>query len=225
MSKLLSYSLLILLAVASTACGLIGPQAQPTMDPLVFQSTLNAAGTQAVETIAAQLTSTALAQPPTEIPTQAPTVVVLSPTTAPTSKATLVPTLAPTATATRVPVTSTPTSTSTPSDLVCTLVSQSPALGTKMSYGTDFDAVWKIKNTGTLAWAVGNVDIKYVSGEKMQKAGDTFDLAKTVNPGEEITITLDMLAPQNAGTYSAVWNLVAGRAFCNMNVKIEVTVP
>lgn len=224
MSKVLSFSLLILLAVASTACGVLRPQAQPTIDPLVFQATLDAASTQAVQTIAAQLTSTALAQPPTQMPTEQPTLVVLTPTTQPT--ATFTATLPPTATQTRVPPTAAPTSTATPSALQCTLVSQSPTLGTKMDPGFDFDAVWKIKNSGTQKWEVGNIDIKYDSGDKMQKAGSVFDLAKTINPGEELTITIDMLAPLSAGVYKAVWKLAAGgTTFCPMNVQIEVVVP
>lgn len=223
MSKVLSFTVLILLAIASTACGALGPQPQPTTDPLVFQATLDAAGTQAVQTIAAQLTSTALAQP-TQQPTQQPTVVVFTPTTQPT--ATFTATLPPTATATRVPPTLAPTNTATPSALQCTLVSQSPALGTKMSNGFDFDAVWKIKNSGTQKWEVGNIDIKYDSGDKMQKVADAFDIAKTVNPGEELTITIDMLAPNTAGVYKAVWKLAAGgTSFCTLNVQIEVVIP
>lgn len=217
--KLFSIGMLILLAVTSSACGLLGPKAQPTMDPLTFQATLNAAATQALQTIVAQITETAKAQPPTQEPTQAPTQVVSTATSAPTATATLVPTLPPTAT--RVPPTAAPTNTPTPKALDCTIVSQAPALGAKLDVNTDFDGVWTLKNTGTQKWEVGNVDVRYDSGSKLQKYGDIYDLAKTVNPGEQITITIDMVVPGTAGTYKAVWKLVQGSTtVCTMNLEI-----
>jgi hypothetical protein len=83
--------------------------------------------------------------------------------------------------------------------------------------------VWVLKNTGTKRWELGAVDIKYTSGSKLQKFGDVFDLAKTIEPGGEITITIDMLAPSIAGTYKAVWNLVGESGnICTMNMHIEV---
>ncbi len=221
--KLFSIGMLILLAVASSACGVLGPKAQPTMDPLAFQATLNAAATQALQTIVAQITATAQAQPATQVPTQEPTVKVVTPTSEPTATATLVPTLVPTAT--RVPPTAAPTNSPTPKAFECAIISQSPAIGAKMATGNDFDAVWTLKNTGTQMWEVGNVDIRYVSGDKLQKYADIYDIAKTVNPGEQITITVDMLAPGTAGTYKAVWNLVGTTTICTMNVEIIAQAP
>jgi hypothetical protein len=224
-SKVFSFVVLTLLAVASSACGIFGPKAQPTLDPIVFQATLNAASTQALETIAAQITQTAQAQPATQVPpTQEPTVIVITPTLESTATATSTSTQPPAPTATQVPATSTPTK--TPSALDCTILSQSPASGAKFAVGYDFDGVWKLKNTGTQKWEMGNVDIKFDSGSKLQKYGDAYDLAKTVNPGEEITITIDMLAPQVAGTFKAVWKLMQGSTtICTMNLNIEVTNP
>ncbi len=221
--KLFSIGMLILLAVASSACGVLGPKAQPTMDPLAFQATLNAAATQALQTIVAQFTQTAQAQPATQVPTQEPTVKVFTPTSEPTATATLVPTLPPTAT--RVPPTAAPTNSPTPKPFECAIVSQSPAIGAKMTTGTDFDMVWTLKNIGTDKWELGAVDIRYVSGDKLQKFGDIFDIAKTVNPGEQITITIDMLAPGTAGTYKAVWNLLGTTTICTMNMQVVVQAP
>lgn len=222
MTKILSFSLMIVIALLASACGALGPQAEATMDPQIFQQTLNAASTQALETIVAQLTATAQAQPPE--PTQQPTVVVFTPTTQPTATATATVTnTLPPPTATRVPATATATHTATPSDLQCSIVSQSPALGEKMKMGNDFDAVWKLKNTGTKLWDAGEADIRFSSGSKLQKFGDIYDLAKTVNPGEEISIAVDMLAPNIVGTYKATWVLVGeGKTICTMNVHIEV---
>lgn len=219
--KLFSIGMLILLAAATSACGLLGPKAQPTMDPQAFQATLDAAATVALQTIVAQITETAQAQPPAQAPTDEPIVIAPTATTEPTSTATatLVPTLPPTAT--NVPPTAAPTHTSTPKPLDCSIISQSPALGAKLNTGTDFDMVWTLKNTGTVKWEVGNVDVRFDSGSKLQKYGDVYDLAKTVNPGEQITITVDMLVPGTAGTYKAVWKVVQGSTtVCTMNLEI-----
>lgn len=225
-SKFLSLSLLVIVAIISSACGILVPKGQPTVDPAAFQATLNAASTQAIQTIVAQITATAQAQPqqPTLAPTEEPTLVVFTPTLEPTATATLPPTQTPPPpTATRPPATATSTATATPGPFECRIVSQSPALGAKINGGTDFDLVWVLRNTGTKRWELGAVDIKYISGSKLQKFGDVFDLAKTVNPGEEITITIDMLAPTIAGTYKAVWNLVGESGnICTMNLHIEV---
>ncbi len=221
-SKILSLSLMIVIALVGSACSALGPKAEPTMDPQIFQQTLNAASTQALETIAAQITATAQAQP--QEPTEEPTVVVFTPTTEPTATAspTATNTLPP-PTATRVPATATATHTSTPSDLQCSIVSQSPALGEKMKLGYDFDAIWKLKNTGTKKWDASEMDIRFSSGSKLQKFGDVYDLGKIVNPGEEITITIDMLAPNIAGTYKSTWVLVGeGKTVCTMNLHVEV---
>lgn len=222
-SKYLSIVLLILATVVASACGIAAPQAQPTVDPQIFQSTLNAASTQALETIVAQFTATAQAQPPTA----QPTLVVFTPTSEPTATATLVPpTQTPLPTATPIPATATSTRTPTPSPLECRIVSQSPALGARMDTGYDFDQSWVLRNSGTQNWETGNIDIKYKSGDKLQKFGDVFDLSKMVKPGEEITITIDMLAPNTAGTYKAVWNLVQGSiVVCTMNVNIVAEAP
>jgi type II secretory pathway pseudopilin PulG len=225
-SKSLSISLLMVLAVVTSACGILVPKAQPTVDPAVFQATLNAASTQAIQTIVAQITATAQAQPqePTQAPTEQPTLVVFTPTTEPTATASFTPTnTPPPPTATRPPATATSTPTATAGPFECRIVSQSPALGAKINAGTDFDMVWVLKNTGTKRWELGAVDIKYTSGSKLQKFGDVFDLAKTIEPGGEITITIDMLAPSIAGTYKAVWNLVGESGnICTMNMHIEV---
>ncbi len=226
-TKYLAILSLILLAVVSSACGALGPKAQPTVDPQVFQATLDAAATQALQTIVAQITATALFQPPVQEPTQAPTLAVFTPTSEPTATATIVPpTQTPLPSFTPVPPTAAPTKTSTPSDYQCSIVSQSPAFGAKIDTGYDFDAIWKLKNIGTKKWEVGAVDIVYSSGDKLQKYVDALDIAKTVEPGEEITITVDMLAPSSAGTYKAVWKMVFGSVtVCTMNLNLVVEAP
>ncbi|MCE5208163.1 MAG: hypothetical protein LLG42_07605 [Chloroflexi bacterium] len=64
---------------------------------------------------------------------------------------------------------------------------------------------WKIKNTGSSNWNRSEVDYKFISGSRLYKYEDIYDLGKTVKPGETITITIDMTAPGKAGTYAMNW--------------------
>lgn len=232
-NKTLAVILLLGLALVLSACNAFGPAAPPTPDPLAFQATLNAAATEAIQTISAQFTQTFEA-----IPTEAfvpvasatPDVAVIptntevppTPTQGPPTW-TPVPTLPPSATPTATSAaTLTPTATKGP--LQCEVVSQSPARGSRIAYGSDFDWVVKLKNTGTKDWGAANVDFKYVSGDKLQKYGDAVDLSKDVKVNEEFTFTLDMLAPSDAGIYRASWNLVEGATvICTVNFEIQVT--
>ncbi|HAD07232.1 MAG TPA: hypothetical protein DCE76_08750, partial [Anaerolineaceae bacterium] len=77
-------ALSVLLVSLASGCGILGG-GEPTPDPLAFQATLNAAATEAVQTIQAQFTQTEQARPtepfvpipsatpqPTEPPTATP---------------------------------------------------------------------------------------------------------------------------------------------------------
>jgi hypothetical protein len=57
----------------------------------------------------------------------------------------------------------------------------------------------------------------------MQKYEKLYDIPKTVEPGQSITIVVDMIAPDKAGTYSTNWALVKGSTvLCNLPVTIVV---
>ncbi len=202
-----------------SACNLPGAAGAPTLDPVAQQATIDAAVTQAMGTAAANLTSTAAALPTstfTATPTEAPTA-----TQVPT--ATAVP---PTATRTYVPPAPTRTLTPTPAAYACKLVSTSPAAGTKININTDFDANWKVQNIGTKVWEVGYLDLKYVSGQKMQTGADIFDIITFVDKGGELTLIVDMKAPSTAGKYTAAWVLMMeGITLCTLPVNIEAVTP
>ncbi len=102
-------------------------------------------------------------------------------------------------------------------------VTTSPSAYTEFPLGADFDASWKIKNTGTEAWDKAAVDYKHYSGTEMQKYEKAFDLPSTVDPDGTITLVVDMVAPNTAGTYTATWALVNGdTVLCNLPVTIKV---
>ena len=101
-------------------------------------------------------------------------------------------------------------------------VTTSPSAYTEFPLGADFDAKWEIKNTGTEAWDKASVDYKHYSGTEMQKYDKAFDLPSTVDPDGTITLVVDMVAPNTAGTYTANWALVNGdTVLCTLPVTIK----
>ncbi len=215
LSIILTFSLLL------SGCNLFGPAPTPTPDPLVLQATVDAAINQTMQAIAAVQTSTAAA-----LPTSTFTV---APTQEPPPTATLQPTIQvviPTATNTFVPVVPTKTKTPTPALYACKLLGTSPAAGTKVNLNGDFDGAWKVQNIGAHAWELGYLDLKYVSGTKMQTVADIFDVSTAVPVGGELNLIVDMKAPATAGKYTASWALVLeGITLCTLPVDIEAVAP
>ncbi len=211
----------LVLSLVLSGCSLLGQVAAPTADPAAQEATIAAAVTLAMQTVAVNLTSTAAALP---ADTATP-----EPTLEPTATATLEPTatvVPPTATRTYVPPVPTRTLTPTQAAYACKLLSTSPSAGTKYNTTTDFDATWKVQNIGSHAWEVGYLDLKYVSGQKMQTVADIFDVNTYVDKGGELTLIVDMKAPGTAGKYTASWVLsMEGNVLCTLPVDIEAVTP
>jgi hypothetical protein len=217
--KLSGWTLMSIFLIAALLAGCSGPT--PTLEPTRDQQpTFDAIQTQAVATVVANMTMNAPTA--TEVPTETPVI----PTDTPVPTNTPEPIIElPTATATRIPATLAPLNTSTPTQaaLQCSIVEAAPASGAKIDKDTDFDARWKLKNTGTKAWQTESVDLKYVSGTKFQKYADVYDLTEGANPDGQITLVVDMVAPNTSGRHTATWALVdGGVTICTMVVTINV---
>ena len=104
----------------------------------------------------------------------------------------------------------------------CELIGQDPEDGTQLAPKTDFDAVWEVRNTGSASWDEDNIDFAYLSGRKMHKRA-VYDLPGNVNKGESVNLVVDMVAPDEQGTYKVVWSLRrGGNDFCQVNMSIVV---
>jgi hypothetical protein len=199
----------VLLIAILASCS--SPTPTPTLEPTVdVQPTLNAVKTQSAQTVIAGLTQ------------NAPTV-TLTPTSSKTPTATTVPsnTALPSATktATFIPWTLTPTQ----SAWACTITSVTPAANTSFGPNADFDVNWVIKNTGLEKWLQNDIDIRYSSGTRLQKTVDVVDLKNDVASGESYTITIDMRAPANVGTYTTTWVVLKGdQVICSLPLTIIV---
>ncbi len=87
----------------------------------------------------------------------------------------------------------------------------------------DLDVVWTVKNTSNKTWEASSVDYKYVSGSKIHKYGDTYDLPATVKPGESVRVIVDVSAPASVGNYSTNWAIVqSGTTLCSLNYTLVV---
>lgn len=206
--------IVLIFSVLLTSCDLFQqttPQAVPTEDQ-------NQLRTEVALTVVARVTYEAALTKAAE-PTA--TAHIISPTIEEFATTTLTPTL-PILTYTPTPVTPTATPTETERVIYPTftptyypdraeLVSQSPADGKNISPGLGFDLVFEIKNTGDRTWNT-NFYLKYVSGVTGEThAGEAVTLRylpHSVNPGETVNITIDMIAPLTAGTYSSNWALI-----------------
>lgn len=215
-------------AILAAACNTPAPTAAPTTDPKVFQTTLDAAATQAVQTVKSQFTQTAEAKP-TEpyVPIASATVdqatIVTATALIPTATV-FIPTwtLAPTSKPVIIS-SATPAVTATSSAYSCS-ISLDPVTGTSMPAGYDFDGKFKVTNTGTEKWAASDVDLRYSSGQKFQKNADSKDLPNDLAKGESYTFLLDFLAPTDAGNYTSTWSVVRGSStLCSIQFYYTIT--
>lgn len=207
----------IIVAAILAACN-AAPTAPPTLAPTVDQKpTFDAISTQAVQTMAANLTLNAPTATQTSLPTETPAPTATNPPL-PTN------TPAPTETPTRAFIPWTKTPTATQPVYSCSVTSVSPTTSDTIKVDQDFDAKWGLKNTGVKTWSSGNTDIRYVDGTKMHTGGDIIDLGSDVAPNGTTTITLDMKAPSSNGTYSTSWGIyLEDGTVCTLTLKINVT--
>jgi hypothetical protein len=76
--------------------------------------------------------------------------------------------------------------------------------GTIVTPGSSFTKTWGLQNTGTCNWTT-SYSIVFVSGSAM--SGVTTALAKEVVSGDTTNISIKLVAPTSAGTYTGYWRL------------------
>lgn len=105
--------------------------------------------------------------------------------------------------------------------LACEILSAYP-YGVSFSPRTNFDATWKVKNTGSRTWDRNSVDFVYSNGDQIHKVSG-YDLEKNVKVGESITLEVSMQAPKTPSNYTTYWVLRDGNTtFCKMTANITV---
>jgi len=175
------------------------PQETPVDPVLIF--------TQAAQTVAAQITQTAMAQPPTATPQ--PTATPIPPTPVATlAVATAAQGTTPGATPfpTVTPFNNAPPTQSGPlCDDAAFVADITIPDGTKMEPGEDFTKIWRIKNTGICTWDEG-YGLVFAFGDPLDGPGWRIEKKKDfVAPGQTIDIGIPMTAHLAPGEYVGCW--------------------
>ncbi len=104
------------------------------------------------------------------------------------------------------PDTPTPSNTPIPCNLAKFISDITVPDGTIFEPGETFTKTWRLKNVGSCAWTSG-YDIVFSGGDAMDAPASVQLTAGTVNPGQNIDVSVDMTAPAAEGTYRGNWKL------------------
>lgn len=99
-----------------------------------------------------------------------------------------------------------------------------------MTAGTKFTKIWRMKNVGNIAWPAG-ARLLHVAGDQMDAPQSVLASATAVQPGQEIDIAMDMVAPTELGRYMGYFRLTGAqgrrrfgqRVWCHIQVVDEST--
>lgn len=76
---------------------------------------------------------------------------------------------------------------------------------TAFAPGESFTKGWQLRNNGTCPWTTA-YSVSFVGGDLMS-AEESIPLDRVVEPGEDLEVTIDMIAPEAAGTYRGNWQV------------------
>lgn len=114
---------------------------------------------------------------------------------------------------------------SPPTDNASYLSQSTPGI---MAPGQTYDVSISMKNSGTSVWQKDNYKLKLMNPtEALIKLWgiSQIDLGSTINPGESVTFTFKMKAPETVGDYNMQWQMANGNAFFGEpTANIPVTV-
>ncbi len=215
-----SLILLLLIGILLTSCGA----------PSAVSSTpdLNATIAVGAQTMVAALFQTQTALAPVATNTAIPTV-----TSLPTGTALALPSPFPSSTQ-AILFYNTPTPTGT--FYTSTPLSSSLAVGCNnlgliesfrspdgtLTPGQKFTQSWQVENNGTCDW-VYLYHLVFVSGDQM--GGSPGRLSKVIPPGKWTTLSVDLTAPKDNGTYNASWRFSdAGGTPFGATLGVSITV-
>lgn len=116
------------------------------------------------------------------------------------------PTITPLPTFTQAPVNLPPTQTPEPCNKAV-FVSETIPDDTEFNPGENFTKSWTFRNVGTCTW---NTNYSFVFSTGDQMGGpDVVSVPTTVAPETQVTISVDLTAPNDPGSYTGYWKLQA----------------
>jgi hypothetical protein len=95
--------------------------------------------------------------------------------------------------------------------------------GTTMNAELPFVKIWKMRNEGITAWPE-NTRLTFVGGDKLSNV--EYVSVPPIDPGVEVDISVEMVAPSLPGRYVSYWRLASpeGTRF-GQRVWVDITVP
>lgn len=79
---------------------------------------------------------------------------------------------------------------------------------------------------GKKDWEKENIDVGYVSGQKMAIGSSKFDLSNSIAVGEIGDIIVTFEVPSKYGEYATTWGLYRGdTVFCEFSFRIALRIP
>lgn len=191
----LTLSIILVAAVAITACGSANPpqEQESTPDVAVVR-------TSAASTVISQFTLTAAVFTPTP---SLPAETAVSPTAStPQAQATGTTT---TPTQPLAQVTNALGTTVALCDSLEYVADVNIPDNTNMAPGQDFLKTWRVKNTGSCPWGAG-YELVY-AGYSFEMDGQPQPLTEVVQPGQEVEISVQFTAPDEIGEYLSAWQM------------------
>lgn len=76
---------------------------------------------------------------------------------------------------------------------------------TIMAPGQDFIKTWLVQNTGSCPWGAGYV-LAY-AGYDDDMSGQFIAMTEVIQPGQEVEVSVQFTAPDQAGTYVSAWSM------------------
>jgi hypothetical protein len=126
-------------------------------------------------------------------------------------------TFQPTVTSTSEPITSPQSSSQSPTQSGSGCSDQAAFIrdvtiddNTEMDASEDFVKVWRLENSGTCTWT-SEYSLAFFGGDRMQGALEV-PLMEDVAPGEQVEVSVDLVAPDEPGDYLGLWKLRNGQS-------------
>jgi Ig-like domain from next to BRCA1 gene len=95
--------------------------------------------------------------------------------------------------------------------------------GTVVNAGQSIEKTWRLRNSGSCAWD-GSYSLIFTGGEQM--SGASPQAVDVTSPGEEVSVTVAMIAPRAPGRHSGQWQLLGPNGdFFGTKVTVIVVVP
>jgi Tol biopolymer transport system component len=103
--------------------------------------------------------------------------------------------------------------------------------GTRFPTPQEFSKVWRIRNSGSCAWAPAGFALRFMEGDLLGGPAQ-LPLSGAVLPGSTLDLTLPLRAPAEPGAYEGTWVLIdaAGRQLPGpdggpLELTVAITVP